>query len=216
MYKYLALGIIAIAGILAIPVTVDSQDDSKLYGYATLVLRDAVGQAVFQQIIHNNIVDGGENYMLSQTFFNGSGNFVNVAFDKIDALCVTTEVGFSASETINATTFNDANPTAGFNCEQTEFTITNIDSVNLATTGVIQFNASGSVVNIISGETITGVGVCSDNGQAAENVQEAFVAGCSTAAGSTNNAPLLAVFDTSDVTLTGTETVDITYTLTLE
>ena len=214
MYKYLALGIIAIAGILALPVTVDSQDDSKMYGYVTLVLRDSAGLAVFQQIIHNQLVDAGENFMLSQTFFNGTGNFVSDKFNKIDALCVTTEANFAASETVNATTFNDANPTAGFNCVQLEFTITNIDSVNKATTGAIEFNATGNNPNIISGETITGIGVCSDNDQAIENNKDSFVAGCNVVAG--NNAPLLAVVNTSDVTLSGSETVDITYTLTLE
>jgi len=216
MYKYLALGIIAIAGILAIPVTVDSQDEFKLYGYATLVLRDSVGQAVFQQLVHNSIGDGGENMMLAQIFNNGtaSATFTATESDLIDALCVTTEASFVVVESRNAVKFNAADGTSGNNCETVAFSITNVDGVNQATTGVIQFNATASTGNIGTGETITGVGVCSDNGSTGENKIDAFNEGCNAVI--SGELDLLATFDTSDVTLSGAETVDITYTLALE
>ena len=61
MIKYVALGIIAIAGMLAIPVSEDSQDISKIYGFATLALKDTAGTVVFEQIIHNDLLNEGEN-----------------------------------------------------------------------------------------------------------------------------------------------------------
>ena len=211
MYKYVALGIIAIAGIMAIPVSVDSQDDSKMYGYATLVLRDAAGQAVFQQIIHNDLLNRGENYMLAQSFNNGTGGFISTEADLVDSICVTSEGSFSVDETETAAQFNSNDNQSGFSCESVLFTIT--AEGNTATTGAIQFNSSGTNPNIVSGQIITGIGICSDNGQTNEGRNDASNEGCGTSAG---DAPLIAEVNTSDVTLTDPETVEITYTLTLE
>jgi len=214
MYKYLALGIIAIAGIMAIPVSVETFDDSKMYGFATLVLRDAAGQAVFEQIIHNDIVAVGENYMLAQSFSNGTGTFTAEG-DTIDALCVTAQGAFAVDEVETAATFFANDNLATYTCETVSFTIAQALGVNTATTGAITFNASGTNPNIGSGNTITGIGVCSDEGATSDNAGEleAFNTGCSVTA---NSSPLIAEVNTSDVTLTGAETVDITYTLTLE
>ena len=214
MYKYLALGIIAIAGIMAIPMSADSQDDSKMYGFATLVLRDAVGLAVFEQIIHNDVVAIGENYMLAQSFNNGTGNFV-LEIDTIDALCVTAKVGFVVEESETAADFFSEDALEEFTCETVAFTITSVSGVSTATTGAITFNATASTGNIATTDTITGIAVCSDKGAASDNKddKEAFNTGCSVISGA---APLIAVVNTADVTLAGSETVDITYTLTLE
>lgn len=214
MYKYLALGIIAIAGIMAIPISVDSQDESKVYGYVTLVLRDAGGQAMFEQIIHNDLIAIGENYMLNQSFNNGTGGFIAEG-DRIDALCVTAKVGFAVNETNTAQTFGDQDNLQEFSCETVSFTIANNVGVNTATTGIVEFNATAVNGNIATGDTITGIGVCSDQGAASDNAGtlEAFNTRCSVTGSA---SPLIAEVDTSDVTLSGAETVDITYTMTLE
>ena len=166
MFKYLALGIIAIAGIMAIPISQDSQDDSKMYGFVTLVLRDAAGLAVFEQIIHNDVVEVGENYMLAQSFSNGTGNFVSEG-DTIDALCVTAKSSFVVEESETAADFfSEDNITSRFPCETVAFTITNVNGVNSATTGAIRFNATDTTGNIATGDTIKGIAVCSDKGAA--------------------------------------------------
>ena len=198
MYKYLALGIIAIAGIMAIPMSVESQDDSKMYGFVTLVLRDAAGQAVFQQNIHNDLLNLGENYMLAQSFNNGtsSSTFISTELDLVDSICVTAESSFTVDETETAAQFNANDALTEFNCEAIIFTITG----NTATTGAITFNATASTGNIASGDTITGIGMCSDNGQTNEGKLDASNEGCGTTVG---DAPLIAEVNTSDVTLTG-------------
>jgi len=215
MYKYLALGIIAIAGIMAIPMSLETQDESKVYGYITMALRDGAGQALFEQIIHNDLIANGENYMLAQSFFNGTSGFV-VEADRVDALCVTAKSGFAVNETNTAQTFFAQSTLADtFSCETVNFTIANNGGVNTATTGAITFNATASTGNIASSNTITGIGICSDKGATSDNasVLEAFKTGCSTNSGA---PPLIAEVNTADVTLSGAETVDITYTMTLE
>ena len=73
MYTHIGLGIVALAVIFTIPISDESVDDSShVYGFVTLALHDAAGNAIFEQIIHNQLVNKGEDYMLAQSFNNGT------------------------------------------------------------------------------------------------------------------------------------------------
>ena len=91
----------------------------------------------------------------------------------------------------------------------------NLAGVSTAVTGATTFNETTTTGSVATGDTITGIGICSDKGSLADNqgVLNAFDTGCATGAGS---PPLIAAVDTSDITLNADETVTITYTLTLE
>ena len=152
--------------------------------------------------------------MLAQSFSNGTGGFVAQG-DTIDAICVTAKVGFAVNETNTAQTFGNQDNLQEFSCETVSFTIANAVGVNTATTGIVEFNATVTTGNIASGDTITGIGVCSDQAASSDNAGtlEAFNTRCSVTG---TASPLIAEVNTSDVTLSGAETVDITYTMTLE
>jgi len=213
MYTHIGLGIVALAVIFTIPISEESTSDSAhMYGFVTLALNDAAGIPVFEQIIHNQIVDKGEDYMLAQSFNNGTGgttSFQEVENDLIDAICVTVEANFVALENENATGFNANSGATNLNCESVVFTI----SGSQASTPATLFNATGGTSqNVASGGvTITGIVICSNEGKTSD--ADAF-ADCSVADAST--APVIATVNTADVTLGTSDTVSITYTLTLD
>jgi len=211
MYTHIGLGIIALAAIMVLPISEDLVDESKIYGYVTLAVHDVTGNTLFEQIIHNNLINTGENFMLGMTFRNGSLP-ITTDSNLIDTICVSLDAPFLFPEEIIASTFNtDANSAGNVNCKSVPGTLG--DSVTIlndaATINTLTFNATGTVQNIAADATITGIGICSNEG---DETNDAFE-GCAVAAG---DAPLLAVVDTADVTLGASDTVDITYTLTLE
>lgn len=217
MYTHIGLGIVALAAIMVLPISEDSVSDSQMYGFATIALNDATGNTVFEQVVHNIIVADGESFMLAQTFNNGSGNFVPEV-DLIDTICVTMQGSFAESDAETATSFNaNSDNDTQLNCipiargtGSEPFTITNVGGVNTATSFTETFNATGTGQHVDADSVITGIGICSSEAQSATD--DAFQ-DCSVGAG---DAPLLAVFNTADVTLGTDDTVDITYTLTLE
>lgn len=177
------------------------------YGALTITVRDASGSEVFQQTIHNRLVDDGENFILQQAFKEGTT--VVAENVQVGAICVTDSVtGFA--ETLDAGTFDTNNniatvATTGGNCKEATVTLTDDGTTNKATFAAVTFTG-GNEIDVSGGaQTIVGIGIC--QAQAADTL----VDDCAP------SGILFAVIDTSDVTLASgsTESVDITYTLDL-
>ncbi|HLC24683.1 MAG TPA: hypothetical protein VJJ25_03535 [Nitrosopumilaceae archaeon] len=201
MLKFLGFGLIFLAFIMLLPANSNVQSDSlKMYGIATLVLRDSTGEMLFENVIHNLVVDSGTAYMLEQTFGDGSTEVSDA--DQVDTVCVTDALtpDGATDDAETADDFNTENNLTPDNC------IGNISFIllpNSATTGALTFEAG---THFPDGTEIGGIGVCGNGAQGL------LPDGCDTTAG---QAPLLAVVDTTDVTVNSGETVDITYTLEL-
>jgi len=205
MLKFIGFGLIFLAFIMILPATnSNTQSDlPKMYGIATVVLKDSTGNILLENIIHNQVVDVGTAFMLDQTF--GDGNVAVADASQVDTMCVTnalTPFGSTpAGDGETAAGFNIENGLGGSNC------IGAIVFTTAATTGNSGTRTFSAGTHFIAGTTVGGIGICGDNGVASPFND------CSVAVG---DAPLLAVFDTTDVTVNLGESVDITYTLTLD
>ena len=72
MYKYFGIGLLGLFIMMVLPSGVDSvQEQGKFYGAAHLLVRDAAGNELFSQTIHNRLLDTGENFINSQVFTDG-------------------------------------------------------------------------------------------------------------------------------------------------
>ena len=206
MLKFIGFGLIFLAFIMVLPATSSNTqtDLPKMYGIATIVLKDSTGNILFENEIHNQVVDVGTTYMLDQTF--GDGNTAISDASQVDAICVT-----DAVTPFGSTVGGDGETAAGFNTENTLGPDPNCiggivftTNPTTATSGTRTFSAG---THFPAGTTIGGIGICGDNGAGGNFLD------CSEAVG---DAPLLAVFNTAEVTVNTGESVDITYTLTLD
>ena len=207
MLKFLGCGLIFLAFIMILPASnSNTQSDlPKMYGIATIVLKDSTGNILFENVIHNQVVDTGTAYMLDQTFRDGNTEVSDA--NQVDTICVTNALAVDTTDTATATSFNSDNllTVSDKNCKGGIIFVTLV--TNFQTTAVSPaqtFSAGGT--NFPDGTTVKGIGVCGDNGAVSP------FHNCSTA----GDAPLLAVVDTTDVLVNITESVDITYTLTLD
>lgn len=202
MLKFVGFGLIFLAFIMILPANSSIQSDfPKMYGIATVVLKDSTGNILFENVVHNQVVDVGTAFMLDQTF--GDGNSAISDANQVDTMCVTDASAPSGAtdDTETASDFNTENGLTGNNC-------IGAISFNTASTtagsGTKTFSAG---THFPAGTVVGGIGICGDNGVASP------FNNCSEAVG---DAPLLAVVNTTDVTVNSGESVDITYTLTLD
>ena len=106
MYGYIGAGLLGFFILMVIPTGIDNtQDDAKFYGAAHLLVRDVAGNEVFQQTVHNQLLDAGENYIINQAFA-GDGAPIGDT-DQISAICVTDVQ--AVAETDTAATFSGGN-----------------------------------------------------------------------------------------------------------
>ena len=203
MLKFLGLGLIFVAVIMLVPaVNYNIQSDlPKMYGIATIVLKDSSGNTLFENVIHNQVVDTGTTFMLDQTF--GDGNTAVADASQVDTMCVTdaSAPNGATSDAETAALFNAENGLTGNNC------IGAISFTTASTTAGSGTRTFSAGTHFPAGTVVGGIGICGDNGAASPFND------CSVAAG---DAPLLAVVNTTDVTVNTGESVDITYTLTLD
>jgi len=79
MYKFIGIGLLAFLALIIIPVSSATQsDDPSMYGMATIALKDKSGNILFENQVHNEVVDQGTAFMLNATFRGGTwpGNWV--------------------------------------------------------------------------------------------------------------------------------------------
>lgn len=204
MLKFLGFGLIFLAFIMILP---DSNSNTqsdlpKMYGIATIILKDSTGNILFENVIHNQVVDAGTTYMLDQTFGDG-GTDVSDA-NQVDTMCVTDALAPSGAtdDTETAADFNTENGLTGNNCKG------NISFTTAATTAGSGTQTFSAATHFPAGTVVGGIGICGNGGNGSGPFPD-----CDTTAG---QAPLLAVVDTTNVTVNAGESVDITYTLTLD
>lgn len=195
MYGYIGAGLMGLFILMVLPAGMDNiQEDGKFYGAANLLVRDATGNELFTQTVHNRLLDTGENYIVTQTFVGGGAPDADNT--QMSAICVTniTTVG----ETDTAATFSSpANTLNGTNhCHPTT---PNIPGDGTVVLGPETFTGG---IDIGATETIRSIAICADNAGA-------DYTDCDQAAA---NAIAFAGIVTSSVQLGNTETVDVTYT----
>ncbi|MGQ0795526.1 MAG: hypothetical protein ACT4N5_05000 [Nitrosopumilaceae archaeon] len=203
MLWVLGFGLIFIVTIMIIPQTTDVQSDlPKMYGIVTVVLKDSSGNILFENVIHNQVVDTGTSYMLDQTFGDGGTDVANA--DQVDTICVTdaSAPAGATDDTATATSFNTENTLTSTNC------IGSISFTTAATTAGSGIQTFSAGTHFPAGTVVGGIGVCGNGAQGAGPFND-----CDT---TVSQAPLLAVVDTTNVTVNTSESVDITYTLTLD
>ena len=196
MYGYIGAGLMGLFILMVLPAGMDNiQEDGKFYGAANLLVRDTSGNELFQQTVHNRLLDTGENYIVTQTFVGGGDPALDNT--QMSAICVTNVT--TVSETDTAATFSfPANTLNGTNhCLRTTPDLKGDGRVVLGP----QTFVGGT--NIGPTETIRSIAICSNNGVAGD-YQDCIDGGV-------NNIAFAAIV-TSSVQLGVSETVDITYT----
>jgi len=212
MYKILGIALLGALVAMLLPAASDSvsnDDNPSFYGYAVMTLHDATGNVLFENSLHNEVVSVGSNFIFQQIFSDGEAP-TGVDLSLVDAICINVNprgmgLLFSATNesiTLAEYTANDGDPAnANLPCEGVTFTTTTAgglgDASAVSTTAT--FNANSLALE--DGETIVGIAIGDITDAAGDVAIETF---------------LLALIDTSDVTVNVGETVDITYTLNLD
>jgi len=175
--------------------------DFKFGGWIIAEHYDIDGNLLSKQVLHNRVVDEGEDFIIDQVFKEGQAGETADA-DQIATICVSAEVSFvDTSETKTAATFDSADNLTETNC----ISDTTVNQTGqTAVIGALTFTGGTHVAN---GDTITGIGIC--QGAAATPF-----ANCADAQAASSGI-LLSQINIADVTLNAAETVDITYTLDL-
>jgi len=202
MYKFIGIGLLAFLALLIIPVSSATQsDDPSMYGTATISLKDESGNVLFENQVHNEVVDQGTAFMLNQTFFGGTWS--GTTFPKVNALCVSDAGSFSTDDSETPTTFNSANSITGFtNCNRGFTWNVSPTSIN---TGVQSFVAN---IAFADDTIITGIGLCGVASGATP------VLDCNEGGGST--VVLFSVIDITNTPVGNGEQLDVTYTFNLD
>jgi len=199
MYGLIGVGLLGLFILMVLPIDVDNtQDEAKFYGALHLVVMDAAGNEVFQQIIHNRLLDAGENYIVNQTFVGGGEPLADNT--QMSAICVTDVT--TVAETDTAASFSGANNglTGTNHCHTT---VPNIQNDGTVVLGAETFTGG---TDIGATETIRSIAICSNNAGGGDYTD------CDQAA---SNAIAFAAIITSAVQLGNGETVDVTYTFDL-
>lgn len=193
MYKYIGAGLLGLFVFMMFPSGMQTvtQEGLQMYGSATLDYQDESGNSMFTQTVHNQLFDAGEQEILEQVFADTTTATIDNV--QIASMCVA-EGTVLTDETSAAAAFvsNNSINVLDTNCIEANF-IVNADGT--ADTPANTFIAG---THVADPDTINSIGICS--GEAGGSPH----AGCS--------GVLFAVVDTSDVTLSGTESVTITYT----
>ena len=169
-----------------------TSNEVVFYGSAEITKYDPSGNAVYTQIVHNRLVDTGEDFLLDQTFQDSATVADNA---QIAVICIF-QGTIVVAETETASDFDGDNTLTETNCkEDTAVTTTG----STAVIGPLTFAAGGT--NAADGDIIAAIGIC----QPATG-SDADQANCD------EEGILFAIVDTTDVTLNTGETVQITYT----
>ena len=200
-YKIASIGLLAIFVAMVTPSSVynisESTSEFAVYGMAELVQADGNGNEIFTQSIHNRLTDQGEDYIINQAFATDE-DLIGAA-DRIGAICISSLDGAAViAENATAEIMSGGSLGTSLHCIADDVA----DTPSTATLGPLLFTSG---VNLASGDTIASIAICSSNG--GSNYED-----CQFAA---ENAIAFAVVDTTDLTLTGTDTVNITYTFDL-
>ena len=210
MLRYLGIGLLGLFALLVMPVGADNDPTSNadrpvFYGGATIVALDRMGNEMFQQTVHNRLLDDGESALLGAVFSNGTAALGDD--DAVGAICVS-DNEIADAETITDITFDALLDTSsgGFTTKSGNcITDATVDTATTQGTAIVQgaqpFTASTSgTANLAIGESVTSIAICN-----AKNADGNYT-DCGT------EGRIFAYIDISNVTLGESETVTITYT----
>jgi len=210
---------VAITAVLLLPSSFSMLDtgDTNLWGTASLVAYDSEGNEILAQQVHNRIVNDGEDFILVQTFATTAvGGDVDADDDQMGAICAFTNGTntnyVQVNENITAAQVDrHQSPQSDPRCQNSPLSLTTQGKAILGPTTFSSGAAAGNTGsgNITSTRTIHGIAVCQANATGGTNGDWRR---CLDGGGTVGQGILLSIIDTSDVVLTGTETVDITYT----
>ncbi|ABK76991.1 hypothetical protein CENSYa_0355 [Cenarchaeum symbiosum A] len=206
-YKATAIGFAAFFALMMTPSgAFSTSTDSAItaYGMAEVVQRNGDGEILSSSVVHNRLLDAGEEFTLN-AIFRTTGTGPTDA-NRIDQVCISSTDGETVLPTVNgvgtdplddALTTSDftlVTPVGAFNaCAQSAAAIT-LAGDGTAVIGPLTFT-TGEQITV--GQTVDTVLVCYG-----DDVDGA----CTTA---------FAAVDVTDVSPTGTDTVDVTYTFDL-
>lgn len=201
MYTYIGLALLGFVALLASPFGVlDASSDGKFYGLSTLVAYDANGQETLRSLIHNQVTNQGEEYLLDQVF-QESGNLAAADTAQIGSICIM-EGTVNQAEGETAAAFDTANTivlTSVANCIEADVDVSANDGT--ADLGPLTFTDD---VHLVTNDVVNGIGICSANAGSSPYDD------CAT--GNSGSGVLFAIIDTNDVTIAAGESVQITYT----
>lgn len=170
----------------------------RLGGWATVHHYDINKNLISTQIIHNRVVDQGEDFLIDQVFKEGTAGETADA-DQLASICVSAEVSFvDTSETKTASSFDSDDGLSTTNC------ISDSSVTQTSQTAVIGAETFTGGTHVPNSTTITGIGICQGSASTP-------FANCADAQ-ATSSGILFSQINIADVTLGASETVDITYT----
>ncbi|MGY5146840.1 MAG: hypothetical protein ACW9W4_02430 [Candidatus Nitrosopumilus sp. bin_7KS] len=195
MYTKIAgFALMSVLAMMVIPSSLGtSQSEHTFYGAATMIQKNAAGQEIFSQTIHNRIVDTGEEFLLDQTFQDSVTVADNI---QIGSICISDAASPTIAEAETAADFDGDNGMTENNCKE-DTTVTT--SSGTAVIGSLQFTCGGT--NCADNDTITAIGICQNDADDDGDFNDCATEGI-----------LFAVVDVTDTQLATSETVDITYT----
>ena len=194
MLKVIGFGLLGLFVVMIFPSAITDEANPMFYGTADIVLSDPDGNILMTQTVHNRITDQGEEFIIDQVF--DTATTVQAANTRIGAICILSASDSVFSETATDTTTN--NIVGGTNhCHATA--IINDASQSLAITDGEIFTAG---IDFDAGQTISGILIC------AKDASDNNFAECNTPTSSI----ALAALDLNNVTVTGSDTITITYT----
>jgi len=201
LYKYVGIGLLALFALIAIPVTTNAEtDDPRMYGMAFLSLKDSTGNVLFENTIHNEVLNRGTRYMFDITLEQQFP--INFNEELVNSICVTNDPSFVVNENENPFSFNSPDTLTLSRCiANFDFTITS----NAADSGSQFFEAG---IHIDAGSTITGIGVC----QVPFNALPNTALDCDTA----ESSVMFAEIDTPDTLVNANEELEVRYILNLD
>jgi len=194
MLKIVGIGLLGLFALMVLPSGIATDGNPIFYGTANMVLADSDGNVLLTQTVHNRITDQGEDFIIDQVF--DTADATSTTNTRIGAICIISNSDSVFSESATDTTVN--NIAGGTNhCHQT--TDMNDPSDSTVSTDATIFT---SATDFTAGETISGILIC------AKNAADTDFAECSTPTASF----ALAALDLTNVTVSGTDTITITYT----
>jgi len=191
---------------MVIPINVDANEDSfNYYGVGTMVQFDADGNEIYQESVHNRIVDTGETFLIEQSFKEGTAG-ETVDADQIASICLTAEVGFAPGETLvvgGVGGFDTDDNIAGGNTNCISDTAVSTATPQTAVIGPETFQSGGT--HVPDGTIVTGIGICQGSGTTPFET-------CAAAQSAPVGILFAAVAFGTSVTLGTGESLQVTYT----
>jgi len=196
MLKVIGFGMLGLFVFMIFPSTItDVATEPMFYGTANIVVADSDGNTLMKQTVHNRITDEGETYLIDQVFDTGAAQ--QVENSRIGALCI---YETSDSNIVEGTVNTLANGLTDISGDFCHVTTAMSNSGGISSTDAQLFTSG---IDFAASETISAILIC------AKNAGDSNFQNCSDGAGGSSTA--LAALIINNVTLTGSDTITITY-----